>query len=40
MPIGDEKEYLSSDSLCQSEFVHDDFDESLYSLDVLNGLRP
>nr|KAJ0188926.1 hypothetical protein LSAT_V11C900458960 [Lactuca sativa] len=37
---GDEKEYLSSDSLCQSEFVHDDFDESLYSPDVLNGLRP
>ncbi|XP_023757110.1 uncharacterized protein LOC111905651 [Lactuca sativa] len=38
--LGDKKEYLSSDSLCHSDFVHDDFDESLYSPDVLNGLRP
>ncbi|KAL7599991.1 hypothetical protein Lser_V15G20922 [Lactuca serriola] len=28
---GDEVEYLSSDSLCQSEFVHDHFDPNLYS---------
>nr|KAJ0191770.1 hypothetical protein LSAT_V11C800451820 [Lactuca sativa] len=37
---GDEKEYLSSDSLCYSDFVHNDIDESLYSPDVLNGLKP
>ncbi|CAH1428835.1 unnamed protein product [Lactuca virosa] len=36
---GDEVEYLSSDSLCQSEFVHDQFDANLYSPDVLNGLK-
>lgn len=36
---GDEKEYLSADSICQSEYVHDNFDESLYSPDVLNGLK-
>ncbi|KAJ9567832.1 hypothetical protein OSB04_003798 [Centaurea solstitialis] len=36
---GDEKEYLSSDSLCESEHLHEQFDESLYSLDVLNGLK-
>ncbi|XP_023741571.1 uncharacterized protein LOC111889660 [Lactuca sativa] len=36
---GDEVEYLSSDSICQSEFVHDQFDANLYSLDVLNGMK-
>ncbi|XP_042757697.2 uncharacterized protein LOC122197551 [Lactuca sativa] len=36
---GETKEYLSSDSLCQSEFVHDQFDGNLYSPDVLNGLK-
>ncbi|XP_035845795.1 uncharacterized protein LOC110943194 [Helianthus annuus] len=36
---GDEKEYLSSDSICQSDHVHDNFDERLYSPDVLNGLK-
>nr|KAJ0201995.1 hypothetical protein LSAT_V11C600327630 [Lactuca sativa] len=34
----DEVEYLSSDTLCQSEFVHDQFDPNLYSQDILNGL--
>ncbi|XP_052622539.1 uncharacterized protein LOC111886642 [Lactuca sativa] len=36
---GDEVEYLSSDNLCQSEFVHDQFDVNLYSTYVLNGLK-
>ncbi|KAI3737233.1 hypothetical protein L2E82_27230 [Cichorium intybus] len=36
---GDENEYLSADSICQSEYVNDNFDESLYSPDVLNGLK-
>lgn len=36
---GDEKEYLSSDSLCESEHLHEQFDETLYSPDVLNGLK-
>ncbi|KAI3687642.1 hypothetical protein L1987_81342 [Smallanthus sonchifolius] len=36
---GEEKEYLSSDTICQSDFVQDNFDESLYSPDVLNGLK-
>ena len=36
---GDENEYLSSDNLCHSDFLHNDFDESLYSRDVLNGLK-
>ncbi|KAI3735323.1 hypothetical protein L6452_14818 [Arctium lappa] len=35
----DEKEYLSSDSLCESEHLHEQFDETLYSPDVLNGLK-
>nr|KAJ0217457.1 hypothetical protein LSAT_V11C300151780 [Lactuca sativa] len=35
---GEEVEYLSSDTLCQSEFVHDQFDPNLYSPDILNGL--
>ncbi|KAL4555829.1 hypothetical protein LXL04_038458 [Taraxacum kok-saghyz] len=36
----DEKKYLSSNNLCHSDFLHNDFDESLYSPDVLNGLKP
>ncbi|KAK1416261.1 hypothetical protein QVD17_32050 [Tagetes erecta] len=36
---GEEKEYLSSDSVCQSDYLHDTFDETLYSPDVLNGLK-
>jgi ATP-dependent DNA helicase PIF1 len=36
---GDEKEYLSSDTICQSEFVTDNFDHNLYSPDYLNGLK-
>ncbi|XP_052625895.1 uncharacterized protein LOC111907790 [Lactuca sativa] len=35
----DEVEYLSSDCLCQSEFVHDHFDPNLYSPYILNGLK-
>ncbi|XP_021992293.1 uncharacterized protein LOC110889094 [Helianthus annuus] len=36
---GDSKEYLSSDSICETENLHDGFDQSLYSPDVLNGLK-
>ena len=36
---GDEKEYLSSDSICQLKVIHDTFDERLYSPDVLNDLK-
>ncbi|XP_023768389.2 uncharacterized protein LOC111916978 [Lactuca sativa] len=36
---GDEVEYLSSDNICESEFLHDQFDANLYSPDVLNGLK-
>ncbi|KAK9062537.1 hypothetical protein SSX86_019724 [Deinandra increscens subsp. villosa] len=36
---GEAKEYLSSDSICESEDLHDGFDQSLYSPDVLNGLK-
>ncbi|KAL7609970.1 hypothetical protein Lser_V15G11010 [Lactuca serriola] len=35
----DEVEYLSSDTLCESEFVHDQFDPNLYSPDIFNGLK-
>ncbi|XP_024962683.1 uncharacterized protein LOC112502897 [Cynara cardunculus var. scolymus] len=35
----DEKEYLCLDSLCESEQLHDQFDKTLYSPDVLNGLN-
>ncbi|XP_024990726.1 uncharacterized protein LOC112525013 [Cynara cardunculus var. scolymus] len=35
----EEKEYLSSDTLCESEHLHDEFDKTLYSPDVLNGLK-
>ncbi|KAI3777345.1 hypothetical protein L1987_47145 [Smallanthus sonchifolius] len=36
---GEQKEYLSSDSICQSEQLNDNFQQSLYSPDVLNGLK-
>ncbi|KAL4562150.1 hypothetical protein LXL04_034344 [Taraxacum kok-saghyz] len=36
---GEEKEYLSSDSLCEDEFLHEQFNRDLYSPDVLNGLN-
>ncbi|KAI3747207.1 hypothetical protein L6452_09658 [Arctium lappa] len=36
---GDENEYLSSKSVCESEHLHEQFDETLYSPDVLNGLK-
>ncbi|XP_023733202.1 uncharacterized protein LOC111881041 [Lactuca sativa] len=36
---GNEVEYLSLDSICQSEFVHDQYDANLYSPEVLNGLK-
>ncbi|XP_023755612.1 uncharacterized protein LOC111904067 [Lactuca sativa] len=36
---GEQKEYLSSNCLSQSEFVHDEFDANLYLPDVLNGVK-
>ncbi|KAJ0513582.1 putative DNA helicase [Helianthus annuus] len=36
---GDGKEYLSSDSICESENLQKGFDQRLYSPDVLNGLK-
>ncbi|XP_024990580.1 uncharacterized protein LOC112524867 [Cynara cardunculus var. scolymus] len=36
---GEEKEYLSSDTLCESEHLHDEFDKTLYSPDILDGLK-
>ncbi|XP_076918526.1 uncharacterized protein LOC143578987 [Bidens hawaiensis] len=36
---GEHKEYLSSDSIDKSETVNEDFDPSLHSPDVLNGLK-
>ncbi|XP_076928486.1 uncharacterized protein LOC143592460 [Bidens hawaiensis] len=36
---GDSKEYLSSDSICHDEHINDAIDPSLYSPDVLNGLK-
>ncbi|KAD2805097.1 hypothetical protein E3N88_38474 [Mikania micrantha] len=36
---GAEKEYLSSDTICESEHLHANFDHNLYSPDVLNGLK-
>nr|GEU35617.1 uncharacterized protein [Tanacetum cinerariifolium] len=36
---GKEKVYYSSDSICESEGLDDNFHESLYSPDVLNGLK-
>ncbi|XP_023754308.2 uncharacterized protein LOC111902734 [Lactuca sativa] len=37
---GAQHEYLSLDILSHADFVHDNIDETLYSPDVLNGLRP
>ncbi|KAL4579376.1 hypothetical protein LXL04_015519 [Taraxacum kok-saghyz] len=31
---------MKMNSLCHSIYLHNNFDESLYSLDVLNGLKP
>ncbi|XP_021974889.1 ATP-dependent DNA helicase PIF1-like [Helianthus annuus] len=36
---GEEKEYLSSDSICQTEEVLDSFQQDLYSTDNLNALK-
>ncbi|XP_076936475.1 uncharacterized protein LOC143603607 [Bidens hawaiensis] len=36
---GEEKEYLSSDSICPDENVRDTLQENMYSPDVLNGLK-
>jgi len=36
---GDENEYLSSDNICNSEDVHEGFNEDMCSPDVLNGLK-
>ncbi|XP_021975345.1 ATP-dependent DNA helicase PIF1-like [Helianthus annuus] len=36
---GEPTEYLSSDSICQTEQVIDSFQQELYSPDVLNGLK-
>lgn len=36
---GDQMEYLSSDSVCQTEKLNEKFDERLVSPDVLNGLK-
>ena len=36
---GEEREYLSSDSICQTEIVAEGLDESLYSPDILNGIK-
>ncbi|KAK1424399.1 hypothetical protein QVD17_19728 [Tagetes erecta] len=36
---GEEKEYLSSDSICPTELLPDNFDASLYSPDILNGIK-
>nr|GEW52371.1 hypothetical protein [Tanacetum cinerariifolium] len=36
---GKKKVYLSSDSICESECLNDNFNESLYSPGVLNGMK-
>nr|GEU47534.1 hypothetical protein [Tanacetum cinerariifolium] len=36
---GKEKVYLSSDSICESEGLNDKLNKSLYSADVLNGMK-
>ncbi|XP_076929112.1 uncharacterized protein LOC143593337 [Bidens hawaiensis] len=36
---GDEVEYLSSDTICSSEYINDMVDAALYSPELLNGLR-
>ncbi|XP_076928563.1 uncharacterized protein LOC143592521 [Bidens hawaiensis] len=35
---GDEVEYLSSDTICSSEYINDTLDTTLYSPELLNGL--
>ncbi|XP_052622447.1 uncharacterized protein LOC128127795 [Lactuca sativa] len=37
--LGEQTEYLCSDSLCRFEFVHDQFDAFLYSPYVFNSLK-
>ncbi|XP_076940589.1 uncharacterized protein LOC143609836 [Bidens hawaiensis] len=39
MFLGEEKEYLSSDSICPDENVRDTLKENMYSPNVLNGLK-
>jgi ATP-dependent DNA helicase PIF1 len=36
---GQEKEYLSSDNICQTELLDDNLDANLYSPDMLNGIK-
>ncbi|XP_024964297.1 uncharacterized protein LOC112504578 [Cynara cardunculus var. scolymus] len=36
---GEENQYLSLDTLCELEHIHDEFDKTLYSPDVLNSLK-
>ncbi|XP_076914709.1 uncharacterized protein LOC143573795 [Bidens hawaiensis] len=36
---GDEVEYLSSDTICSSEYINDMVDAALYLPELLNGLR-
>ncbi|XP_076959297.1 uncharacterized protein LOC143635319 [Bidens hawaiensis] len=36
---GDEVEYLSSDTICSSEYINDTVDTALYPPELLNGLR-
>ncbi|XP_076912261.1 uncharacterized protein LOC143570511 [Bidens hawaiensis] len=37
--LGDEVEYLSSDTICKSEYINDTVDTALYFPELLNGLR-
>ncbi|XP_076916527.1 uncharacterized protein LOC143576283 [Bidens hawaiensis] len=36
---GDEREYLSSNSICPTEMINQNLDESLCSPDILNGIK-
>ncbi|XP_076946793.1 uncharacterized protein LOC143618469, partial [Bidens hawaiensis] len=36
---GDEVEYLSSDTICSTEYINDTVDAALYSPELLNSLR-
>ncbi|XP_076904031.1 uncharacterized protein LOC143559294 [Bidens hawaiensis] len=36
---GDEVEYITSDTICGSEYINDTVDTALYSPELLNGLR-
>ncbi|XP_076910053.1 uncharacterized protein LOC143567543 [Bidens hawaiensis] len=36
---GDQREYLSSDSICLKEMINQNLDESLCSPDILNGIK-